>query len=93
MQRSDPEETSKRIFEAALFRFAGLHVRGTPASGERTRSEPDHDWNGLRGSLGEGAGRSYPQDARFERRRARREPQRQRCQANEDSDVSHGENV
>ena len=75
------------------FTEGALWVHKGKTSGEQTRSEPGHDWNGLRGSLGEGAGRSYPQDARFERRRARREPQRQRCQANEDSDVSHGENV
>src|SRR5437867_6129803 len=55
MQRSNLEEKAERIFEAALFRFAGLYLRGAAPPGQRTRREPDHDWNGLRGPLGEGA--------------------------------------
>src|SRR5262249_7912286 len=90
VQRANLEEKAKRVFETTLFRFPGLHLRSAAAPGERTRREPDHDWNRLRGSLGKGTSRSCSQNSWIERRRAHRDPGRQRRQADEGSELSHG---
>src|SRR5262245_50678920 len=90
VQRANLEEKAKRVFEATLFRFSGLHLRSAAAPGERTRREPDHDWNRLRGPLGKGTSRSCSQNPWIERHRAHRDPGRQRRQADEGSELSRG---
>ena len=62
------EETSQRIFAAALFRFFGLYSGSLASFGGGVRRQPNCDGDGLAVSVDHHGRRSHPEHARSERR-------------------------
>src|SRR5690348_13086785 len=85
MQRAGVEETTERLPEAALLRFACFHPGSAAASGEGARRKPDYDRHGLRRSVGEGSSGPCAQYTGIEQCGAYGDSRRQCCEADQNA--------